>query len=123
MSNNSSNENTNKIVNRRGKINSNISICLKDCKLFENEDVKIKNLDRLAYKNEESYQKSFQKVVDFSKTIPEKDKLEINCAIFNANNDDGLFSAWCFYKFLETNNLANESITFVPLGPASGDVM
>ena len=121
MSNNNSANSNNRYVNRKGKMNRDISICLKDCKLFQNDDVKIKDLDRLAYKNDEAYQKSFENIIEFSKSISEKDKKEINSVIFNANNDDGLFSAWCYYKFLEKNGLDSNSITFVPLGPASGN--
>lgn len=117
----SNNENTNNTLNKKGKMNKTISTCLKDCKLFQNEDIKIKDLDRLAYKNEESYQKSFTDIIKFSKSISDKDKKEIDACIYNASNDDGLFSAWCYYKFLEKNNLASDFISFVPLSAASGN--
>ena len=107
--------------NRRHNTNRNVSACLKDCKLFQNKDVKLSELNRAAYKNEANYQKSFASIEEFSKTISDKDKKEINCCIYNASNDDGLFSAWVFYKYLLANNAATDQITFVPLSPASGN--
>jgi len=107
--------------NRRHNTNKNVSACLKDCKLFQNKDVKISELNRAAYKNEANYQKSFSAIEAFSKTVSDKDKQEINCCIYNASNDDGLFSAWVFYKYLVANNTANDKVTFVPLSPASGN--
>jgi len=107
--------------NKRKNINSNISSCLKDCKLFQNKDVKLSQLNQSAYKNEANYQKSFPDITQFSKTIPDTDKQKINCCIYNANNDDGLFSAWVFYKYLLSINKADDNITFVPLAPASGN--
>lgn len=101
-------------------MNSNVSACLKDCKLFENKDVKLSNLNPAAFKNEANYQKSFAEIKKFSKSISEKEKKEINCCIYNASNDDGLFSAYVFYKYLISNDI-NENITFVPLSPASGN--
>jgi hypothetical protein len=106
---------------KKSNINSNISSCLKDCKLFQNKDVKLSELNQAAYKNEANYQKSFPKITEFAKTISDKDKQQINCCIYNANNDDGLFSAWVFYKYLLSINKADDSITFVPLAPASGN--
>jgi oligoribonuclease NrnB/cAMP/cGMP phosphodiesterase (DHH superfamily) len=101
-------------------MNSNVSACLKDCKLFENKDVKLSNLNPAAFKNEANYQKSFAEIKEFSKSISEKEEKEINCCIYNASNDDGLFSAYVFYKYLISNDI-NENITFVPLSPASGN--
>lgn len=101
-------------------MNSNVSACLKDCKLFENKDVKLSNINPAAFKNEANYQKSFAEIKKFSKSISEKEKKEINCCIYNASNDDGLFSAYVFYKYLISNDI-NENITFVPLSPASGN--
>ena len=121
MSNNNSNNNTNKHLDKRGKMNRNISVCLKDCKLFENSEVKIKDLDSLAYKNEDSYQKSFENITEFSQSIPENDKKEISVCIYNASNNDGLFSAWAYYKFLDVNNLCSDKIAFIPLSAASGN--
>jgi len=122
MSNNNSNNNTvNRLANKKSKMNQNISTCLKDCKLFQNNDVKMKDLDKLAYKNEEAYQKSFDDIIKFSKSVPDEDKKEITACIYNASNDDGLFSAWCFYKFLDANAIANDSIAFIPLSAASGN--
>lgn len=101
-------------------MNSNVSACLKDCKLFENKDIKLSNINPAAFKNEANYQKSFAEIKEFSKSISEKEKKEINCCIYNASNDDGLFSAYVFYKYLISNDI-NENITFVPLSPASGN--
>lgn len=108
-------------MTNKSNINSNVSTCLKDCKLFQNKDVKLSDLNQSAYKNEANYQKSFPDITQFAKSIPEKDKQQINCCIYNANNDDGLFSAWVFYKYLLSINKADDSITFVPLAPASGN--
>lgn len=116
-----SNNNNSKKVNRKSRMNKNISTCLKDCKLFQNDDIRLKDLDRTLYKNEEIYQKSFTNIIKFSKSIPEKDKKEINAVIFNTNNADGLFCAWVFFKFLQSNNLTSQNITFIPLGAASGN--
>ena len=117
----SNTENNDNKVNRRGQMNKTISTCLKDCKLFENEDIKMKDLERAAYKNDSSYQKSFDNIIKFAKTITDKEKKTIDACIYNASNDDGLFSAWCFYKFLEKNDLLNGYISFVPLSAASGN--
>lgn len=108
-------------MTNKSNINSNVSTCLKDCKLFQNKDVKLSELNAAAYKNEANYQKSFPDITQFAKSIPDKDKEQINCCIYNANNDDGLFSAWVFYKYLLSINKADDSITFVPLAPASGN--
>ena len=102
--------------NKRRRVNSNVSACLKDCKLFQNKDVSMAKLNRAAYKNENAYQKSFEDIEKFSKTVSDKDKKMINCCVYNRNNDDGLFSAWVWYKFLVKNGLATESIEFIPLG-------
>lgn len=106
-------------------INKKISICLKDCKLFENKSIKIKDLDQIMYKNEEAYQSSFKKgkISEFAKSISEKDKKAITTCIYNANNSDGIFSAWCFYKFIEQNKLCNEDVYFIPLSAASGNIV
>ena len=105
----------------KNTVNKSISICLKDCRLFENKGTKIKDIDQIAYKNEKNYQNSFKKspISDFEKSIPEKDKKEISICIYNANNSDGLFSAWCFYKFIEEHGLCSSDIEFVPMSPAS----
>lgn len=107
--------------NRKKKINSNVSTCLKDCKLFQNKDVSMSKLNNSAYKNEANYQKSFDDIIKFSGTVSEKDKKLINCCIYNMNNDDGLFSAWVYYKFLVQEGLASNDIAFIPLSPASGN--
>lgn len=108
-------------MNNKRRTNSNVSACLKDCKLFQNKDVSMAKLNRAAYKNENAYQKSFEDIEKFSKTVSDKDKKMINCCVYNRNNDDGLFSAWVYYKFLVKNGLATESIEFIPLSPASGN--
>jgi hypothetical protein len=107
----------------KNTVNKSISMCLKDCRLFENKGVKVKDIDQIAYKNEMEYQNSFKKspISDFEKSIPEKDKKEISICIYNSNNSDGLFSAWCFYKFLEEHKLISDEIEFIPLSAASGN--
>ena len=107
----------------KNTVNKSISMCLKDCRLFENKTTKIKDIDQIAYKNEKNYQNSFKKspIAEFEKSIPEKDKKEISVCIYNANNSDGLFSAWCFYKFIEEHGLCSSDIEFVPMSPASGN--
>lgn len=107
--------------NKRRQVNRNVSACLKDCKLFQNTDVSMAKLDRAAYKNENSYQRSFGDIEKFAKTVSDKDKKLIDCCVYNKNNDDGLFSAWVYYKFLEKNGLASDNIVFLPLSPASGN--
>lgn len=107
--------------NKRKNMNTNISNCLKECKLFENKDSKVSALSKSAYKNEENYQKSFPEIEKFSKSIADKDKKLIDCCIYNQNNDDGLFCAWVFYKYLVSIGNATDKITFVPLSPASGN--
>jgi hypothetical protein len=107
----------------KNTVNKSISVCLKDCRLFENKGTKVKDIDQIAYKNEKNYQNSFKKspIADFEKSIPEKDKKEISVCIYNANNSDGLFSAWCFYKFIEEHGLCSSDIEFIPMSPASGN--
>jgi len=107
--------------NKRRQVNRNVSACLKDCKLFQNKDISMAKIDRAAYKNENSYQRSFDDIEKFSKTVSDKDKKLIDCCIYNKNNDDGLFSAWVYYKFLEKNGLASENIVFLPLSPSSSN--
>lgn len=99
-------------------INSQVSLCLKDCKLFENKDTKVKDLDNLLYKNEESYQKSFDDIIEFSKKISTQKKKAINLVIYHDENEDGLFSAYITWKFL-TENGKGENIEFLPMKPAS----
>lgn len=115
------NKTGNNIGNKRRKTNRNVSVCLKDCKLFQNKDISMAKLNSAAYKNENAYQKSFDNIVKFSESIDDKEKKRIDCCVYNKNNDDGLFSAWVYYKFLVDNDLASDNIVFIPLSPASGN--
>lgn len=99
------------------RVNSNVSACLKDCKLFENSDFKMSHMAPATFKNEANYQKSFDDIIKFSKSIPIADKKAINCCIYNKNNDDGLFSAWVYYKFVDSK----VQPIFIPLSPSSGN--
>lgn len=60
----------------KNTVNKSISVCLKDCRLFENKGTKVKDIDQIAYKNEKNYQNSFKKspIADFEKSIPRKTK-------------------------------------------------
>lgn len=118
MNNSNSNSNTS---NKRKNMNTKISDCLKKCELFENKNSKISKASHSAYETEANYQKSFTEIEKFSKSITEKDRKLIDCCIYNQNNDDGLFSAWVFYKYLVHTKNATDKITFVPLSPASGN--
>jgi hypothetical protein len=121
ISNSNTNSNSNNVPNKRKNMNRKISDCLKKCELFENKNSKISKFSHSAYETDANYQKSFTEIENFAKSIPEKDRKLINCCIYNQNNDDGLFSAWVFYKYLVDIGNATEHITFVPLGAASGN--
>ena len=99
-------------------INSQVSTCIKKCKLFENKDVKIKDVDGLLYKDESEYQKSFDDIIQFSKKIPTKNKKAIDLIIYHDENEDGLYSAYITWKYL-TENGKGENIEFLPMKPAS----
>ena len=120
-SNANSNENSNNITNKRKNMNTKISNCLKSCKLFENKNSKISKFSHSVYETEANYQKSFPEIEKFAKSITEKNRKLIDCCIYNQNNDDGLFSAWVFYKYLVHTGNATDKITFVPLSAASGN--
>ena len=125
MNNSNSNSNSNSsnsfnFSNKSKDTNKKISDCLKKCELFSN-DSRTSNPKYSAYETEANYQKSFTEIEKFAKSITEKKRKSINCCIYNQNNDDGLFSAWVFYKYLVHTGNANDNITFVPLSPASGN--
>ena len=117
---NSNSSNSSNFLNKRKDTNKKISDCLKKCELFSN-DSRTSNPSYSAYETEANYQKSFTEIEKFAKSITEKKRKSINCCIYNQNNDDGLFSAWVFYKYLVHTGNANNNITFVPLSPASGN--
>lgn len=117
---NSNSSNSSNFSNKRKETNKKISDCLKKCELFSN-DSRTSNPKYSAYETEANYQKSFTEIEKFAKSITEKKRKSINCCIYNQNNDDGLFSAWVFYKYLVHIGEAKDNITFVPLSPASGN--
>lgn len=125
MNNSNSNSNvsnaSSNFSNRRRNTNKKISDCLKKCELFQNKNSKISSSSHSAYETEANYQKSFTEIEKFAKSITEKARKSIDCCIYNQNNDDGLFSAWVFYKYLVHTGNATDKITFVPLSPASGN--
>ena len=120
-SNASNASNSTNAPNKRKNMNTRISDCLKKCELFQNKNSKISKASHSVYETEANYQKSFTEIEKFSKSITEKSRKSIDCCIYNQNNDDGLFSAWVFYKYLVHTGNATDKITFVPLSPASGN--
>ena len=121
MNNSNSDTNSNNVPNKRKNMNTKISDCLKKCELFENKNSKISKASHSVYETEANYQKSFTEIEKFAKSVTEKDRKSIDCCVYNQNNDDGLFSAWVFYKYLVHTGNATDKITFVPLSPASGN--
>ena len=119
--NSNNNKNNNKKNNKNNKTNSfnkQVSLCLKDCKLFENKDTKIKYLDKLLYKTDDEYQKSFDDIIEFSKSITTPKKNAINTIIYHADNEDGLFSAYIVWKYLKDNDKTDD-LEIIPMKPAS----
>ena len=100
MNNSNSDTNSNNVPNKRKNMNTKISDCLKKCELFENKNSKISKASHSVYETEANYQKSFTEIEKFAKSVTEKDRKSIDCCVYNQNNDDGLFSAWVFYKYL-----------------------
>ena len=138
MNNNSNNSNNsyinNKISKSNNSFNKKVSDCIQKCNLFP-EDVKGTNT-RAVYHDEESYQKSFDDVIDFSKSITQKDKDSIDCIIYHERNEDGLYCAYVGWAYLndlfpktqtKRQSKKNETkilnvnkmkdVTFIPTGP------
>jgi len=111
MNNSDSNSNSSNFANKRININKKVSDCLKNCELFQNKNSKISGASYSAYETEANYQKSFTEIEKFSKKITETKRKSIDCCIYNQNNDDGLFSAWVFYKYLVHTKNATDKIT------------
>ena len=118
---NSDSSNSSNFSDKRKNVNKKISDCLQKCELFQNKNSRISSVSHSAYETEANYQKSFTEIEKFAKSITEKKRKSIDCCIYNQNNDDGLFSAWVFYKYLVHTKNATDKITFVPLSPASGN--
>jgi hypothetical protein len=139
ISNNISNNNTVKSYKSNNSFNKKVSECIKKCDLFNNEIVD-KEHYKAVYKDEDSYQSSFDEIIDFSKSVTEKDKQSINVIIYNKGNEDGLmcaYIAWGYFNNMfnkkksksktksksiiknETSVVFNKDIVFIPLKPAS----
>ena len=101
--------------------NKKVSLCLKDCKLFENNNVNLKDVNQLLFKTNEEYQKSFSDIEEFSKTIKDTDKKKIDAVIYHDQNQDGLFSALVLYQFLVDKKVDVNNVQFIPMKPASGN--
>jgi hypothetical protein len=125
------NTNSNKNYKPNNSFNKKVSDCILKCNLFP-EEGKIDS--RAIYHDEESYQNSFDDIIDFSKSTTEKDKNSINCIIFNIKNEDGIYGAYTAWAYLndifpktKTKSKKNETkelnankmkdVTFIPTGP------
>lgn len=60
MNNNGNTNNNSPAPIAKNTVNKSISVCLKDCRLFENKGTKVKDIDQIAYKNEKNYQEFIQ---------------------------------------------------------------
>lgn len=111
-------------MSQNNSFDKKVSDCIVKCKLFNNTNNK--KTYKSIYETEEDYQNSFDDIISFSKSIPEKNKKSINSIIFNDGNEDGLYSAYIVWLYLNNiklnstpkNNL-NNNILFVPAKPAS----
>lgn len=108
-------------MNNTNTFNKRLGLCLKDCKLIENKNIDLEEINEAMFKTEKEYQNSFDNIIKFSKTIKDKEKKEINAIIYHDQNKDGLFSALVFWQFLNENNLTSDNIVYIPLKPSSGN--
>ena len=86
-------------------------------KYFKNDNLNKNNKD--FSKEIKEYQNSFNDIIDFSKTITEIKKQDINCILYHAENSDGLMSANIAVKYLVEHKKSD--IVFIPMKPSSGE--
>jgi hypothetical protein len=90
--------------------------CIEKCNLFENKK-NIKDTKRGFFKTEKEYQDSFDDILSFSKSIPTKQKNDIDLVMYHSDNEDGLMSAYYTYRNFQNK----KEIIFIPTKPSSSN--
>jgi hypothetical protein len=95
-----------------------ISDCIKKCNLFPVEEG-MKKREGRVYASEDDYQKSFNDIKNFSKSITPKEKKDVDTIIFHDENEDGVISAYIYWKYLEEQG-KGDNVNFIGGKPYSG---